>query len=68
MFNFNNEKNTFDSALDWTIEQAFRDGLELAMKKVKLKELIAEKASKILSDDAFIHKLAEEKVKKSLGL
>jgi len=65
---FNEKKNEFESALDYTIETSFRDGLELAMKEMKFKELIAEKAKELLSDDNLIQELAEAKVRSSLGL
>ncbi len=65
---FNDKKNQFDSALDYTIEMAFREGLEKAMEELNFKEIIANKAKELLSDDKLIHKLAEEKVRRSLGL
>ena len=66
---FFQDKNTqFENALDWTIEDAFREGIKTAMEDLKFKELIAEKAKEILSNDDFIKELAVAKVKSSLGL
>lgn len=63
------EKSTqFDSALDWTIEIAFREGLTIAMEELNYKEMIAQKAKELLSDNNFIAELAEKKVRASLGL
>jgi predicted peroxiredoxin len=65
---FEKKQNGFESALDWAIESIFREGIELAMEELKFKEKIAEKAKEILSDNDFITKLAESKVRTSLGL
>ena len=65
---FDNKTSQFDSALDWGVENAFREGLDLAMKELGFKELIAQKAKEILSDNDFIKDLAERKVRASLGL
>lgn len=65
---FNDKKTQFDQALDYTIEIAFREGLEKAMEEMNFKELIAEKAKELLSKDNFIQELAEAKVRSSLGL
>lgn len=65
---FNDTRNQFESALDWTVENAFREGLDLAMKELNFKELIAKKAAEILNSDNFIKELAEAKVRSSLGL
>lgn len=43
-------------------------GLEKAMNELNFKELIAEKAKEILSDNNFIADLAEKKIRYSLGL
>jgi nucleoside-diphosphate-sugar epimerase len=64
----NNKESQFESALDWAVETAFRIGLEKAMGELNFKELIAEKAKEILSDNNFIKELAEQKVRRSLGL
>lgn len=65
---FDNKTNQFDSALDWTIENAFREALEQAMNEMNLKELIVKTAKEFLSKGDYIQKLAEAKVKSSLGL
>jgi adenosine deaminase len=65
---FDNKINEFERSLDWSVEAAFREGVDIAMKELKFKELIAEKAKEILSDGNFIQELALQKVKASLGL
>jgi hypothetical protein len=65
---FNDKKNQFDSALDYTIEIAFREGIEQAMTELNFKEIIANKAKELLKNDNLIHELAEAKVRSSLGL
>jgi len=65
---FDSKESQFESALDWAVENAFRLGLEQAMQELNFKEMIAEKAKEILSDSDFIKKLAEAKVRSSLGL
>jgi hypothetical protein len=65
---FNDKKNEFESALDYTIEIAFREGIEKAMTELNFKELIAEKAKELLKSDNLIQELAEAKVRSSLGL
>src|SRR5690606_8814762 len=65
---FDNKQTHFESALDWAVENSFRLGLEQAMTELKFKELIAEKAKEILSNESFIKDLAEKKVRASLGL
>lgn len=65
---FQNKKSQFDSALDWAVEQAFREGLNTAMEELNFHEVIAAKAKEILSDNNFIAELAEEKIRQSLGL
>jgi 3-methyladenine DNA glycosylase AlkC len=65
---FTHDKNQFENALDWAIEHAFREGLNIAMEELNFKELIAKKAKEILSNDDFIKTLAEQKVRASLGL
>ena len=65
---FNDKKNEFESALDWTVEAAFRKGINSAMEELNFKELIAEKAKELLRSDNLIQKLAEAKVRSSLGL
>lgn len=41
---------------------------EKALDELNFKELIAEKAKQVLSDNNFIKDLAEQKVRRSLGL
>ncbi len=65
---FRDKDSQFESALDYTIESAFREGLTKAMEELNFKELIAEKAKELLSNNNFISKLAEAKVRTSLGL
>jgi len=65
---FINKESQFESALDWAVENAFRLGLEKAMEELNFKELIAQKAKELLSNDTFIRDLAEKKVRSSLGL
>lgn len=65
---FNNQSSRFESALDYTVEAAFRKGLEMAMEQLNFKEMIAQKAKELLSDNNFIAELAEKKVRASLGL
>jgi hypothetical protein len=63
-----NKANAFESALDWCVEGALREGLDKAMQELNFKEMIAAKAKEILSDSDFIKNLAEAKVRSSLGL
>lgn len=65
---FNDKQNEFESALDWTVEAAFREGINSAMEELNFKELIAEKAKELLKSDNLIKELAEAKVRSSLGL
>jgi hypothetical protein len=65
---FNDKISIFDSALDYTIEISFREGIEKAMKDLNFVEIIASKAKGLLSNDSFIMELAEAKVRSSLGL
>ena len=65
---FNDKKNEFESALDWTVEAAFREGINSAMEELNFKELIAEKAKELLKSYNLIQELAEAKVRSSLGL
>lgn len=65
---FDNRESQFESSLDWAVENAFRLGLEQAMAELNFKELIAQKAKELLSNDNFIKDLAEKKVLRSLGL
>lgn len=65
---FQNKESQFESALDWAVENAFRLGLEQAMNELNYKELIASKCKEILLDNDFISRLAESKVRRSLGL
>lgn len=65
---FTDKQSQFDSALDYTIEIAFREGLEKAMKDMNFNEIIAQKAKELLNDGNFIQALAEAKVRSSLGL
>jgi hypothetical protein len=65
---FDNKQNQFESALDWAVENAFRSGLEQAMTELNFKEIIAQKAKELLSNENFIKDLAEKKVRSSLGL
>ena len=64
----NNNQNEFERALDYTIEIAFREGLEKAMEELNFKELLAKKAKELLSNDGLIIKIAEDKLRQSLGL
>lgn len=65
---FDNKQTVFESALDWAVENSFRQGLEIAMEELNFKELIAQKAKELLSSENFIKDLAEKKVRSSLGL
>ena len=65
---FKDKISSFESALDWAIEASFRDGINKAMESLDFKEMIAEKAKELLSSNDFISKLAEAKVRASLGL
>lgn len=65
---FDSKASQFEKALDWAVESAFRLGLDKAMEELNFKELIAEKAKEILSNNNFISELAEKKVRSSLGL
>lgn len=65
---FDNKESEFENALDWAVENAFRLGLEQAMTELNFKEMIAQKAKEILSNENFIKDLAEKKVRSSLGL
>lgn len=65
---FNDKVTMFDSALDYTIESAFRIGVSKAMEELNFTEIIAQKSKELLMNDSFIHKLAEDKVRSSLGL
>ncbi len=65
---FNKRESEFESALDWSIEHLFREGLTKAMEELGFKEMIAGKAKEILSNNDFISELAEAKVRSSLGL
>jgi len=65
---YDNKASQFENALDWAVENSFRHGLEQAMTELNFKELIAQKAKEILSDNNFIKELAEKKVRSSLGL
>ncbi len=65
---FDNKITHFESALDWAVENCFREGLNLAMEELGYKEMIATKAKELLSDNNFIAELAEAKVRASLGL
>ena len=64
----NNKESQFENALDWAVENAFQIGLQQAMDELNFKELIAQKAKEILSNENFIKELAEKKVRSSLGL
>ena len=66
--NFENRDSQFESALNWAVEEAFNLGLEQAMAELNFKELIAQKAKELLSNEDFIKDLAEKKVRSSLGL
>jgi uncharacterized membrane protein YheB (UPF0754 family) len=65
---FDSKESQFESSLDWAVENAFRLGLEQAMTELNFKELIAQKAKELLSNENFIKDLAEKKVRSSLGL
>jgi hypothetical protein len=62
------KESDFESTLDWAVEASFREGINKAMEELNFKELIAQKAKEILSDNNFIKDLAEKKVRSSLGL
>ncbi len=65
---FNDKKTEFENALDYTVEIAFRAGIDSAMEELNFKEMIAKKASELLKSDDLIKELAEAKVRSSLGL
>ncbi|MFL1896814.1 hypothetical protein ACJRPK_13995 [Aquimarina sp. 2-A2] len=65
---FNDKKTQFENALDYTVEMAFREGLNSAMEELNFKEMIADKAKELLKSDNLIQELAEAKVRSSLGL
>jgi len=65
---FKDKISKFDVALDWVIEAAFREGLEKAMNKLNIKEIIADKAKEMLSDNNYLKDLADAKIRASLGL
>lgn len=65
---FGNKISQFESAFDWAVEAAFREGVQKAMEELNLKELVASKTKEILSENNFITELAEAKVRASLGL
>ncbi len=65
---FDNKASQFENALDWAVENAFRLGLEKAMEDMNFKEIIAQKAKEMLSNEDFIKELAEKKIRASLGL
>ena len=65
---FNDRDSQFENALDWAVESVFREGITKAIEELSFKELIANKAKEILSDNEFIRNLAERKVRASLGL
>lgn len=65
---FNRKTSQFEMSLDYTIENAFKEGLGKAMKEMDFTEIIATKAKELLSKDSFITDLAEAKVRSSLGL
>tara|TARA_B100002049_G_C15844750_1_gene276677 strand:- start:140 stop:484 length:345 start_codon:yes stop_codon:yes gene_type:complete len=61
-------KNEFENQLDYTIEIATRAGLEIALEDLNYKQMIANKAKELLQTDDFLKQLAEDKIKKFLGL
>jgi hypothetical protein len=65
---FNDKKSSFESSLDWAVENSFRIGLDKAMTEMGFSEIIAAKAKEILSSNDFIAELAEAKIRASLGL
>ena len=65
---FDSKFSSFESNLDWAVENCFRLGLEQALDELNFKEFVASKAKEILSDETFLRDLAEAKVRSSLGL
>ena len=65
---YTKHKSKFEDSLDWAVEQSFRQGLTKAMEEIKFDEFISGKCKEILSDNDFVAKLAEDKIRASLGL
>ena len=65
---FDSKTTNFEKALDLAMENEFRIGIEMALKELDFKKLVAIKAIEILSDGNFIKEVAEKKVLSSLGL
>lgn len=65
---FRDIKSKFDNALDYTVDEAFRQATGTVMKEMNFTELVAEAARKMMTDEGFIQELAEAKVRASLGL
>ena len=58
----------FENSLYYLVEIATRKAFETAMEELGFQQKMVEKAKEILTDGDFIQKLAEESVRKSMGL
>lgn len=65
---FESKNSAFDRAINWAIDDALRTGLESALKKVNLTELVEAEALALLQDKEFIRALAVERVRAAMGL
>jgi hypothetical protein len=65
---FSNNENEMGQAVDWAVESLYREAVTETLNKLEYKEHLKTKIEEILTDEDFIHKLAVEKVKKSLGM
>lgn len=57
-----------EDALDWSLELIYRDAMSKALVELDFENLVKEKIKSILSDPSFLQKMAEEKVRKALGV
>ena len=58
----------FENSLYYLVEASTRKAFETAIEDIGFHQKMVEKAKEILTDDDFIQKLAEESVRKSMGL
>jgi hypothetical protein len=66
---FRHDNNSdFENSLYYLVEISTRKAFETAIEELGFQQKMVEKAKEILTDDDFIQKLAEESVRKSMGL
>ena len=58
----------FENSLYYLVEISARNAFATAMEELGFQQKMVEKAKEILTDGDFIQKLAEESVRKSMGL